>query len=262
MLVDTRMKTADEVVKHGLVVRTEPTGETIFPSYDMALQAKVMDAVARNSDVPVARLRWYESDPSVLGRPFFAMDLVEGLVPPDNVPYTMQGFVLEASPDEQRRLQLSGVEVLASLHSIDLDSAGLRIVDRPEFGPTGLQQQLGFYDYYLDWAAQGRPQPVLEQARRVLRTNRPAEPRTGPTLGDSRLGHPIYRDLQPEAIVGALDRPRVPAGTRRRPGSRRGRRRRRRQPPHHALVVAPPLLPTQPARAARRGHPRRTRSRR
>lgn len=201
MLVDARITVDGETEDRGLVIRTEPTGETIFPTYDLALQYQVMDSVTRHSDVPMAPLLWNEPDPSTLGRPFFVMERVEGDVPPDNIPYSMQGFVLDASPPEQARLQLSGIDVLARLHAIDVDAAGLRIVDQPEFGPTGLRQQLGYYDNYLAWASQSRPQPTLERARSWLGANLPAESSPVLNWGDSRIGNIIYRDFEPVAVL-------------------------------------------------------------
>ncbi|MBV6508601.1 MAG: putative aminoglycoside phosphotransferase [Acidimicrobiales bacterium] len=201
MLVDARITAGDGLQDRHLVIRTEPTGETVFPSYDLGLQYRVMDSVARHSDVPIAPLLWFEPDRSTLGRPFFVMERVEGEVPPDNIPYSMQGFVLDASPAEQSRLQLSGIDVLADLHAIDLDTAGLKIVDQPEFGPTGLRQQLGYYDHYLHWATQGRPQPTLERARSWLGANLPDEPPPVLNWGDSRIGNIIYRDFQPVAVL-------------------------------------------------------------
>ena len=55
----------------------------------------------------------------VLGTPFFLMDYVEGMVPPDVMPYTFGGnWFADAPAESQRELQDATVEVLAKLHSI------------------------------------------------------------------------------------------------------------------------------------------------
>ncbi len=45
-----------------LVVRMEAPVDAVpaFPSYDLALQAKVMDLVGRTTDAPVPEVRWFE----------------------------------------------------------------------------------------------------------------------------------------------------------------------------------------------------------
>ena len=50
----------------------------------------------------------------MLGRPFFLMDRVDGIVPPDVMPYTFgDNWLFDAPVDDQRQLQDSTVEVLA-----------------------------------------------------------------------------------------------------------------------------------------------------
>ena len=47
---------------------------------------------------PVPTVRWYETDPTVLGAAFFVMDYVDGLVPPDNPPYHVAGWLHDVTP--------------------------------------------------------------------------------------------------------------------------------------------------------------------
>lgn len=71
------------------------------------------------SDVPVPAVRWIESDGELLGSPFFLMDLVEGIVPPDVMPYTFGGnWFADAPAGDQRALQEATIAVLADLHEI------------------------------------------------------------------------------------------------------------------------------------------------
>ncbi|MFZ4517333.1 MAG: phosphotransferase family protein [Microthrixaceae bacterium] len=186
-----------------LVLRTAPGGHTVFPTYDLGLQYEVMLRVGAASDVPLPPLRWYESDPSWIGNEFFVMGRVEGKVPPDRLPYTMQGWLLEEStPEEQRTLQLSGVEVLARLHAIDWRAAGLDILDQRRHGATGLDQQLGFYEAFLEWGRGDHPHPRLHATARWLRDHRP-EPEPDPVLnwGDSRIGNMMFVDHRPVAVL-------------------------------------------------------------
>ena len=51
--------------------------------------------------------------PSWLGSPFLLMRRVDGIVPSDIPPYTMAGWLFEASEAEQRKLERESVRVLA-----------------------------------------------------------------------------------------------------------------------------------------------------
>ena len=75
-----------------LVARIEPRGFNVFPSYDVSLQFRVMDALAP-TPVPVPRMRWLETDESVLGASFYVMDRLAGRVPSDNPPYHVGGWI-------------------------------------------------------------------------------------------------------------------------------------------------------------------------
>jgi aminoglycoside phosphotransferase (APT) family kinase protein len=203
MMFDASWSEGGEQQTASLVLRTRPTGHVVFPVYDLALQYEVMAKVAAAApQVPMPRLRWMEPSPEPLGREFFVMDRVEGVVPPDNLPYTIQGWLLESTPEQQRRLQTTSVDVLVDLHAIDWRAAGLGILDQPQYGATGLDQQLGFYEYFLDWGRMGRPQPTLDRVARWLADHRPV-PEPDPVLnwGDSRIGNILYRDHEPVAVL-------------------------------------------------------------
>jgi aminoglycoside phosphotransferase (APT) family kinase protein len=185
-----------------LVLRTAPGGHTVFPTYDLGLQYEVMQRVGAASNVPMPPLRWYEPDPAHIGKEFFVMGRVDGQVPPDRMPYTMQGWLLESSPEDQRRLQMSAVDVLAHLHAIDWREAGLDILDQRRYGAAGLDQQLGFYEAFLAWGRGDHPHPHLHEVARWLRDHAP-DPEPEPVLnwGDSRIGNILFRDHEPVAVL-------------------------------------------------------------
>lgn len=203
ILFDASWTGPDGPVADRLVLRTAPTGHTVFPTYDLGLQYEVMQRVGEASDIPLPPLRWYEPDPSFIGKEFFVMGRVDGRVPPDRLPYTMQGWLLEEStPEEQRTLQLSGVEILARLHAIDWRAAGLDILDQRRYGATGLDQQLGFYEAFLAWGRGDHPHPRLHEVAAWLRDNAP-EPEPEPVLnwGDARIGNMLFVDHRPVAVL-------------------------------------------------------------
>jgi aminoglycoside phosphotransferase (APT) family kinase protein len=153
-------------------------------------------------NLPMPPLRWMEPSDEPLGREFLVMDKVAGVVPPDNLPYTMGGWLLEATPEQQRHLQDASVDTLADLHAIDWRAAGLDLLDEPEYGTIGLDQQLGWWERFLEWGRMGRPQPTLDRMAEWLRAHRPAhEPEPVLNWGDSRIGNMLYRDFEPVAVL-------------------------------------------------------------
>ena len=106
-----------------LVARVSPDLDDVpvFRSYDLDAQFRLLRIAAQHG-VPVPNARWLEQDESWLGDPFLVMDKVDGRVPPDVMPYTMEGWYLESDPADQRHLQDATVEVLTRLHAIDLST--------------------------------------------------------------------------------------------------------------------------------------------
>jgi aminoglycoside phosphotransferase (APT) family kinase protein len=186
-----------------LVVRVAPTRHLLFLDAHFSTQYKVMKALADGgAGVPLPPLGWYEDDPTWLGVPFFTMEHVDGLVPPDNLPYTMEGWVVDAEPDQQNRMWWSGIDALAAVHRTDWRSLRLDWLGDPNRGRPGLDQQLAYYREFLDWSARGRPQPVTEATWDWLVDHRPSE--TGEVVlcwGDSRVGNIIWQDFRPRAVL-------------------------------------------------------------
>ncbi|MBW3663848.1 MAG: phosphotransferase family protein [Actinobacteria bacterium] len=198
------------------VLRTRPEGTTVFRTYDLESQYRCMDLLSA-TDVPVPTVRWYEPDASVIGRPFYVMERVDGDIPPDSPPYPMLGWVKDAAPKDQAVLWDAAVEALARLHRHDPQALGLGFLDRPQFGATGLDQQLGEWTDLLQWGRDGRPQPTIDAALEWLRANLPDdEPAPVLNWGDARISNMVFRDHRPVALLdwemAALGPPEVDLG--------------------------------------------------
>ncbi|HEY5012074.1 MAG TPA: phosphotransferase, partial [Acidimicrobiia bacterium] len=124
----------------------------VFPQYDLELQRRCMDLVRALTDVPAPEVVWFESDPQWLGTPFLVMRRIEGDAPPDIPPYVFGGWMLDATPEERRRLQTSSVKVIAQLHEITPDNHDLAFLAQPAHGESPLDQQLGYQRWYYEWA--------------------------------------------------------------------------------------------------------------
>lgn len=188
---------------HPMVVRVAPTKHLLFLDADFSVQYRVMKTLAdAGVGVPLPPLGWYEEDPRWFGVPFFTMDRVAGKVPTDNIPYTMEGWVIEARPEEQERMWWSGLEALAAVHRTDWRSLGLDWLSMRDRGRPGAAQQMAYYRSFLDWTAKGRPQPVAEAAWDWLVAHQPDE--DGEVVfcwGDARIGNIIWDDFRPAAVL-------------------------------------------------------------
>lgn len=174
----------------GLVVRVAPTRHHLFLDPDFEFQHRVIKALGEHTDVPMPPVRWYEDDDRVLGAPFFVMEKVEGRVPGDSPPYTQAGWLLdEATPAQRRRVVESGLDALARIHAVDWRGLGLDFLDKHQYGPIGIEQQLSYYAQYLEWTAQGRSLPIAEAALEWLRANLPAQQEIGLCWGDARINN-------------------------------------------------------------------------
>lgn len=195
----------EDPVAEELVARVAAADDAVpvFPTYDIEAQFKVMDLVGRRTGAPVPTARWLETDTSVLGGPFLVMDRVHGRVPPDAMPYTMEGFMLEAAPEDLRRMQEATIDVLAEIHRTPLgpDTAFLEY-DQP--GDTALRRHLNHWKAYTQWVAQGRDVALLDDAEEWLEANWPAAADSRPPVlswGDSRIGNVLYDGFDPVAVL-------------------------------------------------------------
>lgn len=185
-----------------LVIRLEVVEPGVFPTYDLSLQVACLRNVGQHTAVPVPAVRWLELDPSIVGRTFYVMDRIDGEVPADRMPYTIDGFLLQATEAEQAQLWWSSLETMAGLHQLDWEASGFEVLDRTSYGPAGLSQQLAWWEDYVTWVGAGRELTTIGPAGEWLRANLPADPPpTGLNWGDARISNMLYREFQPVAVL-------------------------------------------------------------
>jgi aminoglycoside phosphotransferase (APT) family kinase protein len=209
VLADVTWTETGERRTQGFVVRMAPSAEDVpvFPAYRLDHQYDAIRLVHELSDVPVPTPRWLEPTGGVLGAPFFFMDRVDGIVPPDVMPYTFgDNWFFDAPPEERRRLQDSTVAAIAGLHQIpDAERTFAFLDDRDHAGPTPLRRQFEKTRAWYEWAARDlQRSPLIERALIWLDDNWPGADVPGNVVlswGDARIGNVLYRDFAPVAVL-------------------------------------------------------------
>lgn len=190
------------------VARVTPSAEDVpvFPSYRLDHQFEVMRLVRELTDIPVPRVHWMEPTGNVLGTPFFLMDHVDGLVPPDVLPYTFgDNWFHDESIERQRQLQDATVALAAGLHSIPDVAGTFGFLDEGVEGDTALRRNVNWCKSWYEFAVPGIGRsPLLDRAFEWLDENWPtAADSADPVLlwGDARLGNILYQDFEPVAVL-------------------------------------------------------------
>ena len=200
VLVTTKSRTGDDERHDRFVVRLPPTLAT-WPEYDLAAQARVLDALAP-TDVPVPRVIALEDDAQWLGAPFLVMSHEPGRAGAEMPAF--DPWLVDASVTEQRRLHESFVAMLASIHRVDWRVAGLDRVLRSS--ETSLAGEIAWWRDYIEWAADGEPTAALAAAIAWCASTAP-EIENGAQVslcwGDARIGNVLFADDR--AITAVLD---------------------------------------------------------
>ncbi|OBA80171.1 aminoglycoside phosphotransferase [Mycobacterium sp. 1164966.3] len=208
IILTARWPENGQLVEQKLVARVAPTTEDVpvFPTYRLDHQFEVIRKVGELTDVPVPRVRWIETTGEVLGTPFFLMDYVDGVVPPDVMPYTFGGnWFADAPAEQQRKLQDASVGILATLHSIPNAENTFGFLTAGLPGDTALRRHFGWVRSWYDFAVPdiGRS-PLVERSLQWLQDHWPDEAAVRePVLlwGDARVGNVLYRDFVPVAVL-------------------------------------------------------------
>ncbi|HEY9311696.1 phosphotransferase family protein [Williamsia sp.] len=197
-----------ETTSRRYVARVTPADDDVpvFPQYRLDHQFEVMRLVRDMTDIPVPQVRWMEPTGDVLGTPFFLMDHVDGIVPPDVMPYTFgDNWFHDASVSDQRAVQDATVAVIAELHLMPNAVTTFGFLDEGNDGDTALRRNVNWCRSWYEFAAGaiGRS-ALLDRAFDWLEDHWPADADAAePVLlwGDARLGNTLYRDFRPVAVL-------------------------------------------------------------
>jgi len=183
-----------EAASGSYVLRRQPPGELLKSAHAVDREFRVQAALA-DSDVPVAQVYHLCEDKDVIGSMFYLMEHCEGNVYWDSALPELNGNDKRAAMyDEMNR-------VLAAIHSVDLESAGLT-----NFGKPGNYYQRQF----ARWSGQYRaselePIPAMNQLMDWLENNMPeGDGKVSLVHGDYRLDNMMF-SADNKKVVAVLD---------------------------------------------------------
>ncbi len=204
LLFDINWQESGQPHSEAVVARLQPSiARPVFPDYDLSLQYEVMDSIGRNSDVPVPQLRGLETDTSLLGVQFYLMKRTDGRIPTDMPPYNMDGWMMHETTTAQREsLWNAAIDTMARFHQLDYQKLGFARLRKP--GTTPLQQQLDYWQGYLDWGMEGSGHTIGQRALDWLQANQPKDEPTVLCWGDARLANMIFKPSL-DGVAAVLD---------------------------------------------------------
>jgi len=184
-------------------IAPDPAADPVFPTYDMERQYRTMQMVADHTDVPVPAVLWLETGDDAIGVPFFVMERVHGLVPPDVLPYTFgDNWLFDATIEDQQRLERQAVEVVAALHRITAEGPA-SFLDDTAPGESPLRNHVRGQRAYYDWVAgDGVRSPLIERGFEWLDEHWPADEGAAVfSWGDARIGNMMFHEFDPVAVL-------------------------------------------------------------
>ena len=178
----------------GVVLRRPPRGPLPPSAHDVLREARLLTAL-QATDVRTPEILAVCEDASVIGAPFYVMELIDGDVITDQVPAALD------HPAQHRVIADELIDALVQLHDADFTRLGLETFGRP----TGyLERQLrrfgGLWEHNRT-----RELPEVAQVGSWLAEHLPESPPATIVHGDYRLGNTIYAAGAPARLAAILD---------------------------------------------------------
>jgi aminoglycoside phosphotransferase (APT) family kinase protein len=176
--------------RRGYAVRVEPEDGLLAP-YDIDGQYALHRAILEHREIPMPDLYWLEPDPSVLGMPFYVMERLHGIVP---VQWRGKDPTVFPSDEARREIGHQFVDILARIHGVDWQAAGLALPGAPLLDP--LESAHSWIDHWSDYyeASVLVDLPVMRYAIGWMRVNATCTGVLTLCHGDYRLGNFMVRD--------------------------------------------------------------------
>jgi aminoglycoside phosphotransferase (APT) family kinase protein len=174
------------------VLRRPPRPPLPPSAHDVLREARLLTAV-EDADVRTPRVLATCDDESVIGAPFYVMEMLEGDVLTSELPPALEA--------ETARIGDELIDALVEVHAVDWRACGLEGYGKP----TGyLDRQLrrfgGLWEHNRT-----RELPVLDRLTAWLAEHRPESGPATIVHGDYRLGNTMFAPVPPARLVAIFD---------------------------------------------------------
>lgn len=189
-----------------LVARLETPEPAVYPTQsdldlpEIEIQFRIMQSLHRYSELPLADLIGYEPNADVIGTPFFVMDFVDGVVPIESPPYSIEGFFMTLDPHDRTEMISNGLQQLARLHAVDVTSSELSWLV-PAGATPGTAHLMHLWRSFGDIELRGRNHPLLQKAWTLLESEFRVDSQIGLCWGDPRPGNIIWNGQSPVCLT-------------------------------------------------------------
>lgn len=175
----------------GWALRRPPAGAFLPSAHDVGREYRVLSAlVETNVRTPATTMTC--EDESIIGAPFYLMELIDGFVIRDKLPETY-------SEDDRMRIGEELVDALVELHAIDPDACGLGSFGKKDgYLARQLRRWTGQMDLTLPLT---RELPVLRDLGNWLSENVPEPPPATIVHGDYKLDNVMFDKSEPRLIA-------------------------------------------------------------
>jgi len=177
------------------ILRCPPRGTKAKGAHDMKREYNIMNALKPNYPY-VPHMIHFCDDESVIGREFYLMEKLTGIIPRANLPKDVQ-----LSPSQCKNLCTSVFDKLVELHKLDVHSTGLTQFGK---GEGYIQRQItgwvGRYQKAKTWNV-----PKCTKTIKWLESNMPTHERICFIHNDFRLDNVVLNPLEPTEVLGILD---------------------------------------------------------
>ena len=198
-LIELQVQQSGGTQMDRIVIRKESSGLTL-ERMNLRHHYETLRALSDDTALPVPRPLWFESDATVLGTPFFVMELLPGR---NIVPWSREGRQFFGDALRRANLAQEFVAYLAEIHGVNVRTTSIgATLGIPENYRAYLSQKLLLMERDYLGVKDGTEDPVIDDALCWLQENQPDTGLLTLVHGDYRSGNLLYAG---DHIVGILD---------------------------------------------------------
>ena len=177
------------------ILRCPPKGTKAKGAHDMAREYNIMQALKPFYPY-IPKMIAYSDDEKIIGREFYIMEKLTGIIPRANLP---KGLILEEN--EVCELCTNTLDKLIELHKIDSEKAGLSSFGKGEgYTTRQIEGWCARYEKAKTWNV-----PSFDFVKDYLKKNTPTVERKCLIHNDFRFDNVVLNPEKPTEVIGVLD---------------------------------------------------------